>query len=564
MYWFSAGDQDKKLCSTGIQKTVVSSKFSSEKSQKHSITQIKNHYVPVLWESEKPCIIMTRSDIIFSKMRVIEILFLCIFIPRETTSPVFYKNLMNKQELYQKLIDTFFEYDGAKKDFLAYKNEQELKEILDLWDTSREWNQDWEDVFWYLQKYFQYCAKTDHPQFLNRMWTGANTPSVLWEMATVLTNVSACTYESAPVSTLMEKYMVSEMLKIVWFENGEWQMTTGSSNANMIAMMAARNSRQKSIKQQGVFGCRALFAFVNQESHYSLDKAANILGIGTDNLIKVPTDRFGAMDIRILGELLEEYSQKWEVFFVAATAGTTVRGAYDPISEIIKLRNKYGFWLHVDGAWWGPVFLSPVLRERFLSGIEEAESFCFDFHKMPGTALICNMLLINNKKWMLSSTCGVGNTDYIFKDHGDEIHSEDDGDLGVMSLQCGRRVESLKLFLDWKYYWAAWFAKKIEHYYQLCEYAENYIKKSPELQMMFPRVSFNLCFVYQHDNLKKQNILNEAIREKLYRESKSLVWSATIQGRYFLRLLICNEDITTTDIDQFFQNVIEAKNEIDI
>lgn len=87
-------------------------------------------------------------------------------------------------------------------------------------------------------------------------------------------------------------------------------MTTGSSNANMIAMMAARNSRQKSIKQQGVFGCRALFAFVNQESHYSLDKAANILGIGTDNLIKVPTDRFGAMDIRILGELLEEYSQK--------------------------------------------------------------------------------------------------------------------------------------------------------------------------------------------------------------------------------------------------------------
>jgi glutamate/tyrosine decarboxylase-like PLP-dependent enzyme len=87
-------------------------------------------------------------------------------------------------------------------------------------------------------------------------------------------------------------------------------MTTGSSNANMIAMMAARNSHQKNIKQQGVFGCGPLFAFVNEESHYSLDKAANILGIGTDHLIKVPTDRFGAMDIRALGELLEEYSQK--------------------------------------------------------------------------------------------------------------------------------------------------------------------------------------------------------------------------------------------------------------
>ncbi len=81
------------------------------------------------------------------------------------------------------------------------------------------------------------------------------------------------------------------MLELVGFTNGEGQMTTGSSNANMIAMMAARNLTNDSVKQSGLFGQQKLFAFVGADSHYSMDKAANILGIGTDQLIKVPLNR---------------------------------------------------------------------------------------------------------------------------------------------------------------------------------------------------------------------------------------------------------------------------------
>ena len=143
----------------------------------------------------------------------------------------------------------------------------------------------------WIDTYLAYSVKTNHPAFVNRMWVGANLPSIVGEIITALTNASACTFESAPVSTVFEKYMIDQMLDAGGFSGGEGQMTTGSSNANMIAMMAARNLTSDSVKQSGLFGQQKLFAFVSADAHYSMDKAANILGIGTDQLIKVPLDR---------------------------------------------------------------------------------------------------------------------------------------------------------------------------------------------------------------------------------------------------------------------------------
>ncbi|MCA1787119.1 MAG: hypothetical protein LC657_14190, partial [Desulfobacteraceae bacterium] len=98
----------------------------------------------------------------------------------------------------------------------------------------------------------------------------------------------------------------------------------------------------------------------------------------------------------------------------AGTAGTTVRGAYDPIAPLLALRDQYGFWLHMDGAWGGAVVLSDRLRQQFLPGIEQVDSFCWDFHKMPGTALICNVFLVNNRPHTLGRVCSSGDDSYIF------------------------------------------------------------------------------------------------------------------------------------------------------
>jgi len=461
---------------------------------------------------------------------------------------------MKDKTLFEHLLKVIEEYHASRKSgkFLDYHNPEELSRILDLDRPAK--TGDWQEVLQWVDKYLTYSVKTSHPDFVNRMWTGANLPSVIGEIVAAISNTSACTFESAPVSTLLERYMINQMLELVGFANGEGQMTTGSSNANMIAMMLARNLADSSIKQAGLFGQQKLFALVGADSHYSMDKAANILGIGIDQLIKIPLNSLGSMEAESVEQVIERVKVNGGLpFFVSATAGTTVRGGYDPIKPLLHLREKYGFWLHVDGAWGGAAVLSSRLRKKFLTGLEGADSFTLDFHKMLGASLMCNILLINGKDRALEKVLSAGDGSYLFRDE------DADGveDLGPVSLQCGRRVDSLKWFLDWKYFGREGLAKRVEDYLELCEYAEDWVKRSAELEMVVPRTSFNVCFRYRVAD-EKSNAFNLALRNRLYRQGKSLVGVAYIGGLLAMRLLIVNPAAKRSDIDTFFENVVTA------
>ena len=461
---------------------------------------------------------------------------------------------MNSQDIFEKLgkiIKNYFSEQHQGR-FVEYLPPDELRLVLNL-DMS-EGDADWQALLSWVEKYLSYSVKTSHPGFVNRMWSDANLPSVIGEIVTAISNTSSCTYESAPVSTLMEKYMLQKMLGIVGFENGEGQMTTGSSNANMIAMMAARNSSCEEVKRRGLFAGQELFCFVNADAHYSMDKAANILGIGTEHLIKIPVNSSGQMDVAVLEERILVTRESGAIpFFVGATAGTTVRGAYDSLPELLELREKYNFWLHVDGAWGGAVILSDTLRHHYLDGIEAVDSFTLDFHKMLGTALICNVLLINHRSHLLGSVCGAGDSSYIFRE-GEE---EELYNLGAHSLQCGRRVDSLKWFLDWKFYGQAAFAKRIETYHELCRYAEQIVENTPELEMLVPRESFNICFRFKAPETY-MNEFNLALRTKLYTSTISLTGYGYIDSQLALRLLITHKNFGRADIAAYFAQLVDV------
>lgn len=459
---------------------------------------------------------------------------------------------MDSQEIFTKLCEVINSYlsEQHQDPFVHYLPPEELERALELDKPGKVG--DWQDLFSWLEKYLQYSVKTNHPGFVNRMWVGANLPSVLGEMVSAITNTSSCTYESAPVSTLMEKYMLQTMLELAGFKNGEGQMTTGSSNANMIAMMAARNSSCAGVKRKGLFSEKELFGFVNGDAHYSIDKAANILGIGTEHLIKIPVNDSGQMDVTALEEGILAIQQSGGIpFFVGATAGTTVRGAYDPLPELLELREKYNFWLHVDGAWGGAVILSDRLRRQYLNGIERVDSFTLDFHKMLGTALICNVFMINGRSSLLGNICGAGDASYIFRE-GEE---EELYNLGAHSLQCGRKVDSLKWFLDWKFYGKDGFAKRIETYYELCQYAEEIVENTPELEMLVPRESFNICFRFKAPG-EFVNDFNLALRAKLYESGTSLIGYGYIDSQLTLRLLITNKDFKRADVAAYFTKLV--------
>lgn len=459
---------------------------------------------------------------------------------------------MNHQEIFDQITELLKNYiaNQGEGKIVDYLPPEELRERLRL--DARNGQGNWSRIFQWVQAYLDYSVKSGHPGFVNRMWATANLPSIVGEMIAAATNTSACTYESAPVSTLMEKYMIDEMLDLVGFSNGEGQMTTGSSNANMLAMMAARNEALFAVKEHGLWHQQKLVGFVSADAHYSMDKAANILGLGTRNLVRIAVTESGEMDMVALAAAIEGATTGGAIpFFVGGTAGTTVRGAYDPIEQLLELRSRYRFWLHIDGAWGGATIMSASLRDWFLAGIEEVDSFTWDFHKMLGTSLMCNVFLINNRRHTLGRLCGAGDDSYLF--HGDgsnEVH-----DLGAVSLQCGRRVDSLKWFLDWKFFGQKGFARRVEQCFKLCQYAEKVVHETPELKLVLPRSSFNVCFRYRAPE-ESANAINLALRTRLHQEGTSLVGYAQHQGRLFLRLLLANPELTPDEVDRYFAHLV--------
>lgn len=459
---------------------------------------------------------------------------------------------MNEITLLTELSTLIEKYlqEQPEREFLNYQSPEDLSQILQLEQKGNK--EDLQETLNWARKYLEFGVTTNHPSFVNRMWAGANLPSIIGEIVVALSNTSSCTYESAPVSTLMEKYMIQQMLELVGFEQGEGQMTTGSSNANMIAMMCARNLGNSQVKKGGLFQENDMFAFVSQDAHYSMDKAANILGIGTSHLVKIPVNDRGEIIMSALEDEIAAVVKNGDnPFFVAATAGTTIRGAYDHLQPLLELREKYNFWLHVDGAWGGAVLMSETLRSKFLGGIEHVDSVTCDFHKMLGSSLMCNFMLINNRTHSLGTVLSGGDDSYLFK----ESPYNDVFDLGAISLQCGKRVDSLKWFLDWKYFGKKGFGERIERYLSLCEYAEEVINRTAELELTVPRTSFNVCFRYIAPP-DISNTFNQKLRARLHTQGLGLVGMATIGGILTLRLLISNLTVDENSVDRFFEQVV--------
>jgi glutamate/tyrosine decarboxylase-like PLP-dependent enzyme len=238
-------------------------------------------------------------------------------------------------------------------------------------------------------------------------------------------------------------------------------------------------------------------------------------------------------------------------FFVGATAGTTVKGAFDPLEEIATIARKHDIWFHVDGALGGAVILNQRHR-HLLKGLEKADSFVLNAHKLMGLPLICSILLIREKNHLLKTNSVTG-TEYIFHDESYGVH-----DLGPMSLQCGRRVDALKLWLSWKFYGDRGFAERIDRFFELASFSEDIVKRTPSLELMAPRSSVNICFRYIPDNSDDIDGFNLRLREELARNGKALVNYARLGKNLAIRLVIANHELTREDILLCFDNLIQT------
>ena len=405
-----------------------------------------------------------------------------------------------------------------------------------------------------IDQYLRHSVRTDHPGFMNPLWGGMNISAFAGEFIATMTNNSMYTYELSPLATLIEQALIRRMCEIIGFGDGNGTLTTGGSNGNMIGMMCGRYNADPLGQQRGFDGPN-LVCYVSEESHYSVLMAANVLGVGFENVIKVPTDTDGRMRVDKLDEEIQRTKSNGQTpFCVVATAGTTVRGALDPIKAIAEICSEHNIWFHVDAAWGGSCMFSAKHR-NLMDGVELADSVCWDAHKMMGVPLICSAFLIKRPE-VLRKICSHGDVaHYLF--HGET----EDVDLGRISLQCGRRNDALKLFLAWREIGDAGWARKIESYVDLADYLESIVTSHEKLEMMSSRVWSNLCFRYTVEGIDHDDV-NDQIRERLVKSGDFMVSKSNVNGHVILRSVVANPGVTRESLDRFILEVETIGDEI--
>ena len=418
-----------------------------------------------------------------------------------------------------------------------------------------------EELLSSVQTYMQYCVRTIHPQFWGTLRAGYNIPSLVGEILADITNTSMSTYGGSPVATLIENKLIKKMTDIVGFNNGDGIFVTGGTQANLVAVLSARNALDPNIKKTGLRQQHDLVLFISDQAHYSFISAANVLGLGVENIIRVKSDQMGRMDTEALEIAIQTAIKVNKTpFFIGATAGTTVLGAFDPIEEIAHIASKYNLWLHIDGAFGGSALLSNRYNS-LLAGSELADSFSWDAHKMMGVPVPCSVILMRNSG-VLYDACTTTDvtiaSSYVYHNIGGESF-----DLGEKSLQGTRKVDVLKLWFAWKYYGDEGYENRLNHVVELAQYAEQKIKMTPFLEMVFPRQFVNLCFRYKPKAGKNTDQLNILVQKQLMQKGQAYINYTQVKGLTVLMINVVNPLVEKEDIDYLLNCVIEVGQEQD-
>jgi glutamate decarboxylase len=283
-----------------------------------------------------------------------------------------------------------------------------------------------------------------------------------------------------------------------FLESEEGLLVPGGSIGNLYAMHLARERSDPQMATRGCKGSQRLVLFVSQDAHYSYLKSARLVGIGTDNVVAVGVrEPDGGMSPLLLREAISREKRRGGTpFMVGATAGTTVRGAFDPLEEIARIcASEENLWLHVDAAWGGAALFSERHRGH-LRGVHLADSFSWSLHKLLGVALQCAVFLTKHRGSL--ERANATRAAYLFQK--DKLHA--DLDIGDRTIQCGRKPDALKAWLFFKSMGDAGCAASVDHAFGLAEYAAHQIRTSDAFTLTYAPSCTNVCFWFLPTNMR--------------------------------------------------------------
>ena len=394
--------------------------------------------------------------------------------------------------------------------------------------------------------------------FMNQLFSGISPLMLMAEDLISQTKTTLATYEASPVFSTIETEIIEALGGVIGWPRGhrDGVGVPGGSAANFMAIHCARQRKFPEFRQTGMNGER-LKIFVSSEAHYSFKKACVALGIGTDNLVIVPVDAEGRMDAEQLDRLIREHKTLMSTpIMVGATAGTTVLGVFDPVDKLSEICRKHDLWLHVDGAWGGPAIFSETLRS-LVRGIEHADSFTFDAHKLFGASITCSFFLTKHVGMLLEAN-DVSGGDYLF--HGNDPVI----DRGKHSWQCGRKADAVSFWTIWKNLGTRGLGEFVDSLVEIRDQTLAWIKRQPRLQLVGTPEYLNICLRVTPPNaavLSQSESLDWSrhVRETLKEENIAMLNYSQDSGGSFLRMILAHPYLKFEDVKQILHWVLAVK-----
>ena len=355
-------------------------------------------------------------------------------------------------------------------------------------------------------------------------------------------------WRSAPAAAAVELQTLRWLGEFVGFDAAATGiLVSGGSAANLTALLVALRTVTGADDDR-----RAMRVYASAETHFSVAKAAQALGVG---LAPIAVDRERRLDPAALRTAIaRDRAAGLLPICVVANAGTTSTGAVDPLDAVATVAAEAGVWLHVDGAYGAPAAADPACRHLF-SGLHRADSLSIDAHKWLYAPVDCSALLLHDAA-ATARAFGAGADDYVrvlatqpaetfaFWDHG---------------LELSRRFRALKLWATLRFHGARRLAAAVGEDVRLATQLAQLVADAEDFELLAgPGLSI-CCFRHAPAHLDEPALdaHNERILQALQRDGRVYLSNATIDGRFALRACITNFRTTRTDVERVLTVVRE-------
>ena len=314
------------------------------------------------------------------------------------------------------------------------------------------------------EKVTVHSVKVGSPYYIGHMTSAIPYFMILLEIIIAALNQNQVKIETAKASSFVERELIAWMHRMIFNRNEGFykkniqnpriamgNVTSGGTMSNLTALLVAREKALPpgehfpGVRKAGIeralsyYGYSRMIVLVSKRGHYSLQKSANLLGLGEENVIEVPVDTFNRIDINALKRKIDsikkddqERGEKTKIMAIIGVAGTTETGNIDNLLELGKVARQEGAYFHVDAAWGGSALIVDEYRPMF-QGIESADSVSLDVHKLLYCPMAMGIVVFRNEK----------DLEYL-KQISQYVNRRDSVDTGRFTVEGSRPFACLK------------------------------------------------------------------------------------------------------------------------